>query len=137
MRLSLLVVAGFLLFSLNARADQFDFQPTRVESMKLTTTKDGAHLVAKVFDKVTNTDTVEFKLELKKKGDNVFVSPKGITIALTHLTSMHNEGHTIDNGDWEMKITGSGDEYQKIRDSANEDGDSTEKEAVFYGSKKK
>ena len=133
----LLAVVGLSFIALSARADQFDFQPSRVESVEFTSTKDGARIVAKVYDKVTNTDAVQFKIELKKKGDNVYVSPKGTTFTLKHLSAPRNAGKTIDSGDWELRVSGSGEEFQQIRDSANEDSDSTESEAIFTGSKKK
>lgn len=136
MKLSSLLIAAFSLVALSVRADQFEFQSSRVETLILTTTKQGAHLVSKVYDRVTNKSSGWFKLELKKTSDNVYATSKGATFTLKHLTSTHNEGQSIDSGDWELRVTGSGPDFEAMRERANEDGDSTEKEAVFYGSKK-
>jgi hypothetical protein len=133
----LLAVIGFTFIAIGARADQFEFQPNRVESLTVTTTKQGARIVSKVFDKSIDKETVSYKIQFKKKTDNVYVSSKGTTFTLEHVTPIHNEGHTIDSGDWKMRATGSGEEFEKVKLSANEDGDSTDKEAVFYGSKVK
>jgi hypothetical protein len=74
---------------------------------------------------------------VKKKSDNVYVSEKGTTFTLKHLPSAKREGKTIDSDDWEIRVSESGEEFQQIRDSANEDGDSIDTEAVFVGNKAK
>ena len=137
MKLRLLVVAALSLIGLSARADQYDFIPNRVESLAFTTTKQGARFVSKVYDKMSDKEDVSYKIELRKKGDNVYVSSKGTTFTLNHLATAKREDHAFDSGDWELRVTGSGEEFEKVKLSTYEDGESTDKEAVFYGSKKK
>jgi hypothetical protein len=119
-------------------ASRFDFEPDRVCSITILTQKNGATVVVKITNRAKGEDNVVFEERLRKKGKNVYVSPKGTTFALKRLSEAvtGEENPNYDSGDWEMRVTGSGEEFESFKNTGCA-GDVTGTEIIFHGRKTK
>jgi hypothetical protein len=115
-------------------ADQFHFEPDRVCSITITTHKHDATVVAKCVNRAKGEDNVVFERRLRKKGKDVYVSAEGTTFTLKHLSERFTgeENPNYDSGDWELRVTGTGEEFEWWKMYAPEGT-----ESIFHGSKTK
>jgi hypothetical protein len=132
-----IVVFLSLLCLSRAWADEFSFQPDRIASIKLTTSREGAQFVVKLYDRVEDKTSMAFKAHLTKKGEGVYITPKGTTFTLKHLPAAVNAEDRFNRGDWQLSVTGGGPEFESLKTYAPDYGGGSDTEIIFLGSKTK
>ena len=115
-------------------ADQFYFEPDRVCSITITTHKHDATVVAKCVNRAKGEENVVFERRLGNKGKDTYVSAEGTTFTLKHLSERFTseENPNYDSGDWELRVTGTGEEFEWWKMYAPEGT-----EVILHGSKTK
>ena len=115
-------------------ADRFYFEPDRVCSITITTHKHDATVVAKCVNRAKGEENVVFERRLGNKGKDTYVSVEGTTFTLKHLSKRFTseENPNYDSGDWELRVTGTGEEFEWWKMYAPEGT-----EVILHGSKTK
>ena len=128
------VVVFFLFCVCRSWADQFYFEPDRVCSITITTHRHDATVVAKCINRAKGEENVVFERRLRKKGKDAYVSVERTTFTLKHLSERFTseENPNYDSGDWELRVTGTGEEFEWWKMYAPEGT-----EVILHGSKAK
>ena len=102
-----------------ANAKEYEFSVHRFCDIQLKTDHENGHVEIKIYPKAVPETEIVLQSKLKKVADGSYETPGGTRFTLSKLPKaiIHDHNRHINSGDWKLTITGSGAEYQKLKDN--------------------